>query len=112
MFFYDHEMARDDYLDKDPEPTHSSKTDLVDGLRAVSMFKRDPGPLRSVDINQEVKYSLVSHPYCIEELKMGGFLSESLVRELEQMMKDSSVPNMSTPKMVGPGVFVVTSVGG
>jgi len=105
MFFYDHAMSRDDFMDQEEKP--AGEIDMVDGLRAMSMFKRDSGPLQPTDINQEVKYALVSHPECIVELNMDGFLSESLVRELEQMMKDSSDSMMDMPKMTSPGVIII-----
>jgi phage gp16-like protein len=86
MFYYDHGMARDDVYD---EPEHSEKElDMVDGLRAMAMFKRDPGPLSPTDVNQDVKHALVTHPECIMELADDGFISDSLIRELEQMMSD------------------------
>tara|TARA_A100001391_G_scaffold197927_1_gene178924 strand:+ start:2062 stop:2583 length:522 start_codon:yes stop_codon:yes gene_type:complete len=106
MFFYDHAMSRDDFIDQEEKP--AGEIDMVDGLRAMSMFKRDSGPLLPTDINQEVKHALVSHPECIVELKMDGFLSESLIRELEQMMKDSTQPMMKMPKMNGSSIIIVT----
>ena len=86
MFYYDHGMARDDVYD---EPEHSEKElDMVDGLRAMAMFKRDPGPLSPTCVNQDVKRALAAHPESMMELAQDGFLSDSLIRELEQMMSE------------------------
>ena len=86
MFYYDHAMSRDDVYD---EPEHSEKElDMVDGLRAMAMFKREPGPLGPKCINQDVKHALVAHPESIMELVEDGFISDPLIRELEQMMSD------------------------
>ena len=106
MFFYDHAMSRDDYMDREPEA--KGELDMVDGLRAMSMFKRDQGPLQPSDINQDVKHALVSHPGCNDELSMGGFLSDGLIRELEQMIKDKSSDMMDMPKMSGASIIIVT----
>jgi hypothetical protein len=86
MFFYDHAMARDDHYEQESKP--AGELDMLDGLRAMSMFKRDPGPLGPLDVNQEVKHALACSPQCIIDLSSEGFLSESLVRELEQMVKN------------------------
>tara|TARA_R100000808_G_C2146641_1_gene154568 strand:+ start:1109 stop:1594 length:486 start_codon:yes stop_codon:yes gene_type:complete len=109
MFYYDHAMSRDDVYDQ-PKPA-PEKLDLVGGLRAMSMFKREPGPLSPTDISQEVKHALASHPGCVIELSDGGFLSDSLIRELEQMMKDESETQSADMSNVLPSGFVVM-VGG
>ena len=75
--------------------------DILDGLRAMSMFKRDPGPLRPTDLNQDIKHALVENPHCIQKMYDEGFFDESLIRELEQMMHDSS--SMMMPRMMAPG---------
>lgn len=91
MFFYDHAMSRDDHYEQEKQP--AGELDILEGLRAMSMLKRDPGPLGPMDINQEVKYALVGNPQCITHLSGGGVLSDSLVRELEQMIKDRAPDN-------------------
>jgi len=106
MFFYDHDMARDDMFDMEPEP--KGELDILDGLRAMSMFKKDPGPLRPSDLNQEIKYALSENPDCIEMLFHEGFVDDSLVREIEQMMSESSMEAMPMPQMVEPGVIIMT----
>tara|TARA_R100000808_G_C2128889_1_gene138506 strand:- start:518 stop:1021 length:504 start_codon:yes stop_codon:yes gene_type:complete len=106
MFFYDHDMARDDMFDMEPEP--KGELDILDGLRAMSMFKKDPGPLRPSDLNQEIKYALSENADCIEMLFHEGFLDESLVRELEQMVMDNQSNMMQMPRMTEPGVIVMT----
>jgi hypothetical protein len=101
----DHEMPMDE------EPM--GELDILDGLRAMSMFKRDPGPLKPNDLNQEVKYALASNPHCIDMLYQEGFIDDSLVREMDQIIEDSiaesSMPAMHTtsmPRMVAPGTIV------
>ena len=74
MFFYDHDMARDDMFDMEPEP--KGELDIMDGLRAMSMFKSNPGPLRPSDLNQEIKYALSENPDCIGTLFHEGFMDE------------------------------------
>jgi len=106
MFFYDHAMSKDDFMDR--EPPSKGELDMVDGLRAMAMFKRNKGPLEPSDINQEVKHALVAHPHCIDELMVDGFLSESLIRELEQMMKNNAPKMMKSPKMTTSGVIIIT----
>jgi hypothetical protein len=80
--------------------------DIMDGLRAMSMFKRDPGPLKPYDLNQEVKYAIAENPHCMHELYEQGFLDDSLVREMEQMIQDSIGHMSSMPQMIEPGVIV------
>ncbi len=106
MFFYDHDMARDDMFDMEPEP--KGELDIMDGLRAMSMFKSNPGPLRPSDLNQEIKYALSENPDCIGTLFHEGFMDESLVRELEQMMMDNQSTMMKMPRMTEPGMIVMT----
>ena len=106
MFFYDHDMARDDMFEMEPEP--KGELDILDGLRAMSMFKNNPGPLRPSDLNQDVKYALVENPHCVEMLFNEGFLTSSLVRELDQMMQEMRSKITTMPKMVGPGQIVMT----
>jgi len=109
MFYYDHAMSRDDVYNEPEDEPH--ELDMVDGLRAMAMFKREPGPLSPTEINQEVKHALASHPGCVIELSDGGFLSDSLIRELEQMMKDLSDTDDSDMSGVLPQ-SVVIMVGG
>ncbi len=89
----------------DGEPM--GELDILDGLRAMSMFKRDPGPLKPTDLNQEVKYALAENPHCLDMLYQEGFLDDSLVREMEQMIEDSVSASAAMPQMVEPGVIVV-----
>jgi hypothetical protein len=96
----DHEMPMDE------EPM--GELDILDGLRAMSMFKRDPGPLKPTDLNQEVKYALAENPHCLDMLYQEGFLDESLVREMEQMIEESVSAAASMPQMTQPGVIVMT----
>jgi len=107
MFFYDHAMARDDLLEQQHGPM--GELDMLDGLRAMTMFKRDQGPLGPLDINQDVKHALASHPDCIIELATEGFLSEQLVRELEQMVKDSVPDSDKFGKMLPSGMIATIS---
>jgi hypothetical protein len=109
MFYYDHAMSRDDVYDEPDSESH--ELDMVDGLRAMSMFKREPGPLSPTEINQEVKHALASHPGCVIDLSESGFLSDSLIRELEQMMKDASdTQGVDMSGTLPPGFMIV--VGG
>ena len=105
MFFYDHAMARDDIVEAAP----SNKLDLLDGIRSMTMFKRDPGPIGPLDINQDVKRALASHPSCIMELATEGFLSEQLVRELEQMVKDNVPDKEKYGNMLPSGMMTTVS---
>tara|TARA_R100000030_G_scaffold93986_2_gene80462 strand:- start:127 stop:642 length:516 start_codon:yes stop_codon:yes gene_type:complete len=90
----------------DGEPM--GELDILDGLRAMSMFKRDPGPLKPTDLNQEVKYALAENPHCLDMLYQEGFLDDSLVREMEQMIEDSVSAAAAMPQMTQPGVIVMT----
>jgi len=96
----DHEMPMDG------EPM--GELDILDGLRAMSMFKRDPGPLKPTDLNQEVKYALAENPHCLDMLYQEGFLDDSLVREMEQMIQESVGAAARMPQMTQPGVIVMT----
>tara|TARA_R110000823_G_scaffold240017_4_gene365100 strand:+ start:195 stop:635 length:441 start_codon:yes stop_codon:yes gene_type:complete len=109
MFFYDHAMSRDDFMNHPPEPEPMGELDMLDGLRAMSMFKKDPGPLGPADINQEVKHALVSHPGCASELASGNFLSDSLIRELEQMIQDQIPDSEKYGNMLPSGMGAVVS---
>ena len=104
MFFYDHAMARDDFQQQEHGPM--GELDMLDGLRAMTMFKRDPGPLSPLDINQDVKHALISHPGCIMEMATEGFFSEQLVRELEQMVKDNVSDKEKFGNMLPSGMVV------
>ena len=86
----------------DGEPM--GELDILDGLRAMSMFKRDPGPLKPTDLNQEVKYALAENPHCLDMLYQEGFLDDSLVREMEQMIEDSVSAAAAMPQMVEHGI--------
>tara|TARA_R110002020_G_scaffold15017_2_gene53017 strand:+ start:1515 stop:1988 length:474 start_codon:yes stop_codon:yes gene_type:complete len=88
MFFYDHAMSRDDEMYHSPEPEPMGELDMLDGLRAMSMFKKDPGPLGPMDINQDVKHALACNPHCFMEMASEGFMSQQLIREIEQMIED------------------------
>tara|TARA_R100001163_G_scaffold7299_1_gene7709 strand:+ start:1181 stop:1711 length:531 start_codon:yes stop_codon:yes gene_type:complete len=94
----DHEMPMDE------EPM--GELDILDGLRAMSMFKRDPGPLKPSDLNQEVKHALAENPHCIQMMVDEGFFDDSLIRELEQMMHDSPSHKMMMHKMIDPGTII------
>tara|TARA_Y100000114_G_scaffold102928_1_gene96059 strand:- start:1850 stop:2362 length:513 start_codon:yes stop_codon:yes gene_type:complete len=105
MFFDDQSMTPEAMFDMEPEP--KGELDIMDGLRAMSMFKKDPGPLKPPDLNQEIKFALSENPACIAQLFYEGFLCESLVRELEQMMIDNQPDMMEMPRMVEPGVIIM-----
>lgn len=107
MFFYDHAMARDDLNQQEHGPM--GELDMLDGLRAMTMFKRDPGPLGPLDINQDVKRALASHPDCIMEMATEGFLSEQLIRELEQMIKDNVSNKEKFGNMLPSGMMTTVS---
>ena len=107
MFFYDHAMARDDMHEQKHGPM--GELDMLDGLRAMSMFKRDQGPLGPLDINQDVKHALASHPGCIMEMATEGFFSEQLVRELEQMVKDDVSDSQKYGSMLPSGMIAAVS---
>jgi|TARA_R100000482_G_C5102201_1_gene136199 hypothetical protein len=104
MFFYDHAMSRDDFMDTEP----AGELDIMDGLRAMSMFKRDAGPLRPSDLNQDIKYALAENSHCIDKLYEEGFLDDSLIRELEQMMESMPGQMMDMPQMYAPDMIIVT----
>ena len=65
-----------------------SDFDLSGGLRAMSLFKRHPGPLEPSELNQAVKHELANSVQCMCELADGGVLSQPLIRELEQIVAD------------------------
>ncbi len=104
MFNFDH-VTHDHTMPMEEEPV--GELDILDGLRAMSMFKRDPGPLRPSDVNQDVKYALAENPHCIDMLYREGFLDDSLARELDQMIEDSPDSMMPMPKMMEPGIIVM-----
>ena len=92
MFFYDHAMSKDDFMDHHHEEEHESELDMLDGLRAMAMFKKNPGPLESYELNQQIKKTLSCFPEEFRELVIDGFISDSLKREIEQMMDDRPSP--------------------
>jgi hypothetical protein len=107
MFFYDHDMARDDFMNDDySKGGDPEKIDLISGLTAMSMFKNNPGPLQPFDVNQDVKHALASHPYCVKMLDRSGVLSDSLLRELEQMISDKSPQSKDLSSVLPSGMMV------
>ena len=84
--------------------------DLKGGLRAMSLLKRNPGPLEPGELNQAVKHGLAEDFHCLCELADSGVLGESLVREIEQIIEDK----MSTSERYGNMLpsLMITSVSG
>ena len=110
MFFYDHAMSRDDFVDHHHEPEPMGEIDMMDGLRAMALFKRNPGPLDPMDISQDVKEELSTAPTAFMELCADGFISDGLKREIEQMIKDRSFYSDQTKAEI-PSDFMLTFKG-
>ena len=110
MFFYDHAMSRDDFVEHHHEPEPMGEIDMMDGLRAVALFKRNPGPLDPMDISQDVKEELSTAPTAFFELCVDGFISDALKREIEQMIEDRTFYSDQT-KSALPESFVLTVKG-
>jgi hypothetical protein len=85
-----------------------SDFDLSGGLRAMSLFKRNPGPLEPGELNQAVKHELANSVQCMCELADGGVLSQPLIRELEQIVADRKT---SRPMRVPSISLVIGSPG-
>ena len=110
MFFYDHAMSRDDLTGSHHEPEPMGEIDMMDGLRAMALFKRNPGPLEPMDISQDVKEELSTAPTAFMELCADGFMSDGLKREIEQMIKDRSFYSDQTKPEI-PSDFMLTFKG-
>jgi hypothetical protein len=110
MFFYDHAMSRDDFMDHHHEPEPMGEIDMMDGLRAMALFKRNPGPLDPMDISQDVKEELSTAPTAFMELCADGFISDGLKREIEQMIKDRTFYSDQTESRL-PSSFMLTFTG-
>ena len=81
--------------------------DLKGGLRAMSLLKRNPGPLEPGELNQAVKHELAANVHCLCELADSGVLSKPLVREVEQIVLDKEQDRADRNPMRQPGVTLM-----
>jgi|TARA_R100000030_G_scaffold30152_1_gene22153 hypothetical protein len=110
MFFYDHAMSDEFMMEDLQEREPMGEIDMMDGLRAMALFKRSPGPLQPMDISQDVKEELSTAPSAFMQLCAEGFISDALKREVEQMIKDRTFFTDQTKSDL-PSSFLITFSG-